>query len=172
MGTFLVVLSLISLGSVAAPRAAAPRAHVSHAALAERVWSNDDINYLRQHAPVSVIGAVAAFSGLASAPSASSQHAALQAPYVKEDDPEWYAREIDLRRAAIAGIEARLAHIASVEEGGQGISNAFPLTGTNPGILLPGTVYVLEQQDFAWRSEIADLQDLAQSREIPRAAWR
>jgi hypothetical protein len=168
VNTVLVLLSLISLGSVAGPPAGTPTGLRAKAAAAERVWSNDDIPYLRQNAPISTVGSIAP----ARLAPGVVQRGQAQLPYVKEHDPAWYQDQIDQRRAQIADIEAELAHIAFVEQGGQGISGAFPLTGSNPGILLPGTIYVLQQRDLELRDEIAELQDLGRVNRIPRFAWR
>lgn len=171
MNAVLVLLSLISLGSVAGPPARRSSGLHAKAAVAERVWSNDDIPYLRQNAPISTFAAapIAQFRVAVGQPGQSQLPAE---PYVKEHDPAWYQAQIDQRRAQIAYIEGDLAHIAFVEQGGQGISGAFPLTGSNPGILLPGTIYVLQQRGLELSDEIADLQDLARVNQIPRSAWR
>lgn len=170
MNAVLVLLSLISLGSVAGPPASSSRLRAK-AAVTERVWSNDDIPYLRQNAPISTFGAIAPAT-LRLGVGQPGQSQLPNVPYEKERDPAWYQAQIDERRAQIDDIEAELAHIAFVEQGGQGISGVFPLTGSNPGILLPGTIYVLQQQDLELRDEIADLQDLARVNQIPRFAWR
>lgn len=175
MNVVILVLALVSLGGSVPSRPS----HAMHSATTphrapdqQRVWSNDDLKYLRENAPISIIGSTQ--PALLSAPEAESSAAAPApcATYVREDDPLWYSSEIELRRAAIAEIDHQLNHIASVEAGGVGISNAFPFEGTNPGIGLPGTVYELQEQAHALQTEIDALQDLAQSREIPREAWR
>lgn len=169
MNTAVFILTLIALGSAAPThRISVPPAFTSSRALEPRVWSNDDVKYLREKAPISIVGVVAPTLPAPDAKAAPP----CEGPYVKESDPAWYSEQIDLRREQIAQIDWQLAHIAAVEDGGRGISNAFPFEGTNPGILLPGTIYSLQQQEQGLRLEIADLQDLAHAREIPRDAWR
>lgn len=169
MNTAVFILTLIALGLAApAHRISVPPASTSNRAIEARVWSNDDVNYLREKAPISIIGVVTPTLAAGSA----KEPPPCEGPYVKESDPAWYSEQIELRREQIAQIDWQLAHIAAVEDGGRGISNAFPFEGTNPGILLPGTVYSLQQQEQGLRLEVADLQDLAHAREIPREAWR
>lgn len=169
MNTAVFILTLISLSAATPGHRLSVRPGLSAGrAVEQRVWSNDDVKYLRENAPISVVGVT-----VRSLPTAPTEELpSCEAPYVREDDPLWYYEEIADRREQIAQIDWQLAHVAAAEESGQGISNAFPLVGTNPGILLPGTVFSLQQQQEELRLEIADLQDLAHSREIPRAAWR
>lgn len=164
----LLVLSLILLHPSAANRSSAPLFHpAASTADAQRIWSNDDVKFLRQNAPISVVGLV-----LPAAPApAVNEPVATPLPYVKEHDPDWYLAQISLRRAEIDQIDARLAHIASIRQA-QDTSDAFPLTGSSPGILLPGTLYVLQQEKSQLEAEVSDLQDLAQINEITRSAWR
>lgn len=169
MNAFVFILTLISLGLAApAHRASARSGSPAARAVEQRVWSNDDVKYLRESAPISIIGVV---TPALPEPDAKAGPPCGR-PYIKESDPAWYSEQIQLRREQINQIEWQLAHIAAVEDGGRGISNAFPFEGTNPGILLPGTIYSLQQQEKELRLEITDLQDLAHANEIPRAAWR
>lgn len=165
----LLILSIISLG--------APKAVVAHppaksrAAASTKIWTNDDVKTLREEAPISIIGTVQAFEAGTSV-STPSVTLSEPLPYVKEADPEWYAEEIEARRIEAASAEAQLAQIAQTEKTGEGISCVVPLDKNSPGILLPGTIYVLQQDDREARSEIDALQDLGRQSGIVAAAWR
>jgi len=169
MNSLILLITLVSLGAVAPASSCPSRAPHSPSCAPDqsRVWSNDDVNFLRENAPISIIGVV----NPAPTPAAPADNSE-PAPYIKEDDPHWYEDEIGFRRAAIADIDAQLAHIASAENGGQGITGAFPLAGGTPGILLQGTVYVLQQERRELKREIEDLQDLGQQNQIAPVAWR
>jgi hypothetical protein len=169
LNTAVFLLTLLSLTG-GSPTHRVPRGanSIRARAIQPRVWSNDDVKNLRENVPISVVGTA---TPALHVPEAKA-FPPCEGPYVKEADPAWYSEEIESRREQLAQVNWQLAHIAAVEAGGQGISNAFPLVGTNPGILLPGTTFSLEQEKEALRLEITNLQDLAQEREIPRAAWR
>jgi hypothetical protein len=159
----LLILSMISLG--------APKAVTARPVVTARIWTNDDVKTLRAEAPISVVGTVA---GLEASTSISTPRAAPpeRRPYVKEADPDWYAQEIEARRIEAASAEARLAQIAQTAKTGEGVSGVVPLDKTSPGILLPGTIYVLRQQGREAKTEIDALQDLGRRSGIVAAAWR
>jgi hypothetical protein len=167
--TLLVVLSIISLGS---PKAAAPH-HFAHnrAAASDRIWTDDDVKTLRQEAPISIIGTAQAFEASANT-SRPREATAERRPYVKQEDPEWYAQEIEVRRLEIASAEAQLAQIAETEKTGQGVSGVVPLATEPVGVMLAGTIWVLEHQVLEARNEIKALQDLGRQNGIIVAAWR
>jgi hypothetical protein len=167
--TLLVVLSIISLGS---PKAAAPH-HFAHnrAAAPDRIWTNDDVKTLREEAPISIIGTTQAFEASVNT-STPREATAERRPYVKEEDPEWYAQEIEVRRLEIASAEAQLAQIAETEKTGQGVSDVVPLDTEPVGVMLAGTIWVLEHQVLEARNEIKALQDLGRQNGIVVAAWR
>ena len=170
----LLVLSIFSFGS---PKAMAPhhfaggRVTAIRPAAPDKVWTNDDVKTLRQQAPISIIGTVEAFESTTSF-SAPREMTAEPRRYVKEQDPDWYAQEIEARRIEIASAEAQMAQIAETEKTGTGISGVVPLDKNSPGILLPGTIWVLEQEDIEARKEINELQDLGRQSGIAAAAWR
>jgi hypothetical protein len=170
----LLVLSIVSFGS---PKAMAPHhfagSHVTaiRPAAPDKVWTNDDVKTLRQQAPISIVGTVETFESTTSFSAPDEMTTELRR-YVKEQDPEWYAQEIEARRIEIASAEAQMAQIAETEKTGTGISGVVPLDKNSPGILLPGTIWVLEHEDIEARNEINELQDLGRQSGIAAAAWR
>jgi hypothetical protein len=164
-GVAILVLSIISLGS---PRVVAPHHFTGRAAASDRIWTNDDVKRLREEAPISIIGTVQAFEESVS----TTPEAAQRRLWVKDGDPEWYAQEIEARRLEIASAQSQLAQIAETEKTGTGISNVVPLEIEPVGVLLPGTIYVLQQEVREAHDDIGALQDLGRHNGILVAAWR
>jgi hypothetical protein len=161
------------LGSprVVAPHHFAGRAAIYHAAASDRIWTNDDVKTLREEAPISIIGTV---QGLEASTSDSTAREATpeRRLWVKDADPEWYAQEIEARRIEAANAQAQLAQIAETEKTGTGVSNVVPLDIEPVGVLLPGTIYVLQQEVREAHDDIGVLQDMGRQNGILVAAWR
>jgi hypothetical protein len=172
-GVAILVLSIISLSSprVVAPHHFAGRAVSHHAAATDRVWTNDDVKTLREEAPISIIGTV---QGLEASTSVSTTREAMpeRRLWVKDADPDWYAQEIEARRIEAARAQAELAQIAYTVKTGDGFSDVVPLDTTTPGILLPGSIYVLQQEVREAHDDIGALQDMGRHNGILVAAWR
>jgi hypothetical protein len=170
-GVAILVLSIISLGSprVVAPHHFAGHAASHHAAASDRIWTNDDVKTLREEAPISIIGTVQAFEDSVST---TREAAPERRPWVKDTDPQWYAQEIEARRIEAANAQAELAQIAYTVKTGDGFSDVVPLDTTTPGILLPGTIYVLQREVRGAHDEIGALQDMGRQNGILVAAWR
>lgn len=158
-----IVLSLFSLAYVPAkPPAAA------------RVWTNPDVEALESTASLSIIGQAEPEQPTAS-PSASVEtqnSGPASAPYVKEQDPNWYAREIASRRQQIDALDSQIQEIQQIRATGEGISGAIPLDKTAAGITPEETIGVLQGQKSQLETEVDNLQDLGQSNDIERDAWR
>ena len=98
--------------------------------------------------------------------------APLPAPYIKEQDPEWYAQGIDNLREQIDQLDSQIQEIQQIRATGEGISGAIPLDKTSAGISPEATIEILQGQKSQIESEIDNLQNLAQSNDIERDAWR
>jgi len=169
-GVAILVLSIISLGSPrVAPHHFAGRAASRHAADLDRVWTNDDVKTLREEAPISIIGTAQEFE---ESVSTIREATPGRRPWVKDADPEWYAQEIEARRIEAANAQAELAQIAYTVKTGDGFSDVVPLDTTTPGILLPGTIFVLQQEVREAHAEIGALQDMGRQNGILVAVWR
>jgi hypothetical protein len=170
----LLVLSFILMSSpkaVPAHRFTNNRVASNRAAASIRIWTNDDVKSLRAEAPISIVGTVQGFEASANV-STPREGPAARRPWVKEADPEWYAQEIEARRLDAASAEAQLAQIARTAKSGEGISGAVNLDMQPAGIMLPGTIWVLQKEDREARSEIDALQELGRHSGIAAAAWR
>ena len=91
---------------------------------------------------------------------------------MKEQDPDWYAREIEKRREQIDQIDSQIQEIQQTRATGEGISGAIALDKTAPGITPEATIEVLQDQKSHLEAEISGLQDLAQSNYIECDVWR
>jgi len=165
-GFVLVVLSILSLHPAAPPARDAARGDST----TRKTWSNDDIKFLEQNAPLSIFRPAATPGAAGNA--AASEASAVRRRYVKELDPQWYAGEIEARRERLDSVDASLQQLENARKSGQGVTDVFPLYASSPGILVLGTFQVLRAQDGQLRSEIAEFQDLGRVKEIPRNATR
>ena len=165
-GVAILVLSIISLGS---PRVVASHHFTGRATASGRIWTNDDVKTLREEAPISIIGTAQPFEESVSTIREATPERRL---WMKDADPEWYAQEIEARRIEAAKAQAELAQIAETEKTGTGISNVVPLDIEPVGVLLPGTIYVLQQEVREAHDDIGALQDMGRQNGILVAAWR
>jgi hypothetical protein len=158
----LVVLSLLS----PAPDPAKPPA--------EKVWTNPDVEALESKASLSIIGqAETQQAGEPDSNSNKQQNTVpATAPYVKEQDPSWYAQGIDGRRERVEQLDNQIQEIQQIRTTGEGISGAIPLDKTAAGLTPEATIQALQVQKSRVEEEINELQDLAQSNGIERDAWR
>lgn len=189
----LLLFSALTPAPAAAPKPAptpAPaRATPAKSAAASRVWTNEDIQALESTGDISIIGQPEAVVPIAAVASPETQGAAAPAsesatttaaqttaapaaPYVKEQDPNWYAQSIESRRDQIDQIDSQIQEIQQIRATGEGISDAIPLDKTAPGITPEATIEVLQDQKNRLESDIDSMQDLAQSNSIERDAWR
>ena len=165
------------VSSLAGAKHLSATSHVtSHMAKTDsKVWSNDDIQFLRENAPISLFNPASTQEPAASATpnqAAPLRRSYVNDPYVKEQDPDWYAGEISDRREELDSVDTQLQQIANTVKTGEGFSDAFPLYKSSPGILLPGTIQVLQEADREVRSEIDDLQDLGRYNGLPPGVTR
>jgi hypothetical protein len=137
----------------------------------EKVWTNPDVEALRATSPISIIGRDIGPESPTTLPNASTS-AAAPGPYVMEQDPAWYAREIEILRDEIARADDQIEDIRKIRQTGEGISGAIPLGETAPGLTPEATIEVLESEKQELEAGIDELQDRARQNEIDREAWR
>jgi hypothetical protein len=167
----LILVAISFLVPQPAKPAITARAVRSADTAAHKVWTNDDIPLLREMAPISIFSASASsHASPTEAPSVAT--AASTQPYVKELDPDWYARQRDTLQAQIDADQDQIRDIQQIEQTGDGISDAIPLDKNAPGLTPYATVEILQNQIAQIESHIDDLQDLARRNGIPPAAVR
>ncbi len=130
-------------------------------ASAQKIWMNDDVEWLRANAPISVIGSLTVVAP-----------AAPNGPYVAELDPDVYRKEIDARQAQIDAANAQIRSISDIRRTGVGISGTFPLDRESAGITPEATIQILQDRNKELAAEIDSLQELARHNSIPPGAIR
>ncbi len=168
----LILLSItLLLPAPAAPGASKARTVLTMDTAAKKTWTNDDIPFLREIAPITILSpsspaqaSVAETVGGA-APSATE-------PYVKEGDPRWYAEQRQALQAQVEADQEQIREIQEIRDTGVGITDAIPLDKEAPGITPEATVEILQDEIAQIESQIGALQDLARINGIPAAAVR
>jgi hypothetical protein len=133
----------------------------------DKVWTNPDVAALRATSPISIVGRIptaVANEGLAG-------HERYFR-YIKEDDPAWYAGQIDSLREAIEDADAEIQTIENIRKTGKGVTNAVAMDKLALGVTPEATVRLRKQQKSALEAEIDGLQDQARKRDILAEAWR
>ena len=74
------------------------------------------------------------------------QQRASTRPYLKELDPDWYARQRDTLQAQIDADQDQIRDIQQIQQTGDGISDAIPLDKNAPGLTPYATVEILQNQ--------------------------
>ena len=133
----------------------------------EKVWTNPDVEALRATSPISIVGTIPT----AEANEGTGGHRRY-VRYVKEDDPAWYAEQIDSLREAIEEADAEIQTVENIRKTGVGITGAIDLDKLAVGVTPEATVEVREEEKNALEAEIDGLQDEARKRDIPAEAWR
>jgi hypothetical protein len=138
---------------------------------AKRTWTNDDIPFLREVAPITILSASSPPQVNASetvglvAPSATE-------PYVKERDPRWYAEQRQALQAQLEADQEQIREIQEIRDTGEGITDAIPLDKEAAGMTPEATVEILQDEIAELESQIGALQDLARINGIPPAVVR
>jgi hypothetical protein len=151
-----ILLSILSV----APRAARDLP-------AEKVWTNPDVVALRATSPISIVGTIRTTKTNGGAGGHERYFR-----YIKEDDPAWYARQIDSLRGTIEEADAEIQTIVNIRKTGKGVTNAVALDKLALGVTPEATVRLRKQEKSALEAEIDGLQDQARMRDIPAEAWR
>jgi len=133
----------------------------------EKVWTNPDVVALRATSPISIVGTIPTTE----ANEGTGGHGRYFR-YIKEDDPAWYAWQIDSLREAIEDADAEIQTVQNIRKTGKGVTNAVAMDKLAVGVTPEATVEVRRQEKNALEAEIDGLQDQARKRDIPAEAWR
>jgi hypothetical protein len=130
------------------------------------VWTNDDIEKLHGLGLISIVGRMN---------EETPKLASLPQPYVKTQDPEWYAEqaaklrdELERRRAQLGGYRRALEDARSLRETTGGIN----LDEGDMGITPEAGIEILQQRVSETQSELDALEDLARRNDIPPGTLR
>jgi len=164
--TFSLIISM-TLNTLAIPLRAANRPRAGKTEKTTGIWTNEDLERLGPLGLISIVGQPT------SADDATS--AALPSPYVKTQDPEWYAEqaaklrdELERRRAQLSEYRQALEDARSLRKTTGGIN----LDEGDVGITPDSGIQILQQRVNEARTEFDALEDLARHNDIPPGALR
>ena len=158
----------VSLGLVAAamPLRAANRPHAETGSQNTMVWTNDDLEKLHNLGLISVVGRI---------DEEKPTSAPAPEPYVRTEDPEWYAVQAAKLRDELERRQTQLCEYR------QAIDDARSLRKTTGGINLDEGdlaitpevgIEILERHVDEVQKDINDLEDLARRHDIPPGTLR
>jgi hypothetical protein len=158
-----VTLGLVSL---AIPLRAASRPHAGSDSHNTVVWTNDDLERLHALGLISVVG-----RGNEETPRSAS----LPPPYVKTQDPRWYAEqaarlrdELERRRAQLGGYRQAIEDARSLKS----TTGSINLEERDMGMTTQAGIEILQQHVSETQTELDALEDLARRNDIPPGTLR
>src|SRR5712664_1079176 len=156
----------LGLISVSIPLRAANRPHAGTDRQNPVAWTNDDVETLRGLSLISIVGRMN---------EETSTSASLPEPYVKTQDPEWYAEqaaqlrdELERRRAQLHEYQKALEDARSLRETTGGIN----VDEGDIGITPEAGIEFLQQRANETQTELDALEDLARRNDIPPGTLR
>ena len=166
MHRYLYAVVTLGLISTVIPLRAASRPHAGTDRQNTLVWTNDDIEKLRDSNLICIVGRIA---------EETSKSVPLQQPYVRTQDPAWYAEQAARLRDELERKKAQL------DEYRQAIEEATSLKTTTGGINLDegdtgitpeAGIEILQQSVSETQSRLDALEDLARRNDIEPGTLR
>jgi hypothetical protein len=166
MSRYLCAAVTLGLISVAIPLRAANRPHAGTDSQNKLVWTNDDLE--RLHAPglICIVGRMN---------EETKDSASQTLPYVKTQDPEWYAEqaarlrdELERRKAQLDAYRQTIEDATSLKTMTGGIN----LDEGDIGITPEAGIEILQQRVSDAQSELDALEDLARRNDIEAGILR
>ncbi len=156
----------LAVVSAAIPLRAANRPHTGTDSQNPMVWTNDDLEKLHSLGLISIVGRI---------DEERPTSASVLSPYVKTQDPEWYAEraaklrdELERRRAQLREYRRALEDARSLRKTTGGIY----LDDGDTGITPQAGIEILQQRVNEAQAELDALQDLARHDDIPPGTVR
>ncbi len=166
MTRHLYVVVSLGLVSIAIPSRAANRLHAESDHPNTAIWNNDDLRRLHDLGRISIVGRVN---------DDTKESPPLPQPYVKTQDPGWYAGqgaklrdELERRQAQLNGYQQALEDAQNLRNTTGGID----LVEGNLGITPEAGIEILQQRVNETQTELDALDDLARRNDIPPGAVR
>jgi hypothetical protein len=166
MTRYLYAAVTLSLISVAMPLHAAPRPHAGTDRQDKMVWTNDDLEKLNSPGLISIVGLMN---------EETPESKSLSEPYVKTQDPQWYAEqaarlgdELERRRAQLSAYVQAMEDARSLKTMTGGIN----LDEGDIGITPEAGIEILRQRVSEAQTELDALEDLARRNDIPPGTLR
>ncbi len=156
----------LALVTAAIPLRAANRPHAGTESQNPVVWTNDDLEKLHSLGLISIVGRI---------DEERPTSASVLAPYVKTQDPEWYAEqaaklrdELEYRQAQLREYRRALEDARSLRETTGGIN----LDSGDIGITPEAGIEILQQRVMEKQAKLDDLEDLARRNDIEPGTLR
>jgi hypothetical protein len=156
----------LTLSTLAIPLRAANKSGAGTDSQKTVVWTNDDLERLHILGLICIVGRINGET-----PKSTS----LPQPYVKIQDPQWYAEqaaklrdELERRGSQLGGYRQALEDARSLRETSGGIN----LDEGDTGITPEAGIEILQQHVSETQSELDALEDLARRNDIPPGTLR
>lgn len=166
MTRHLYATASLALLSLAIPLRAATKPHVRTDRQAPVVWTNDDLARLHALGLICIVGRM---------DKETPKSASLPQPYVKTQDPEWYASqaaklrdELEQRQAQLREYRLALDDARSLKETTGGISFDDGDIGISP----EAGIEILQQGVMESQARLDELEDLARRNDIEPGTLR
>ena len=163
--TFSLVISM-TLSTLTIPLRAANGPHAGTDGQNKMVWTNDDLDKLHDLGLISIVGRE---------DDEKPTWAPANAPYLKTQDPDWYAAqaanlrdELEYRQAQLGEYRKALNDARSLRESAGGID----LVGEDFAITPEAGLEILQQRVGETQTELDALEDLARRNDIPPGTLR
>ena len=163
--TFSLAISM-TLTTLAIPLRAANKPRAGTDSPNTMVWTNDDLERLHVLGLICIVGRIG---------EETPESASLPQPYVKTQDPGWYAEqaaklrdELERRRAQLGGYRQALEDARSLRKTTAGIN----LDDGDIGITPEAGIDFLQQRVNETQAELDALEDLARRNDIPPGTLR
>jgi hypothetical protein len=157
----------ISLSTIAIPLRAAGQPRAEKMEKTNVVWTNEDLKRLTSLGLISIVGQPV--------PAEDAIATAAPPPYVKTQDPEWYAEratklrdQLERRQAELRESRQALDDARSLREMTGGIN----LDEGNAGITPEAGIELLQRRVQEAQTELDELEDLARRHDIQPGALR
>jgi hypothetical protein len=163
---FLSLTISLALSTPAIPLRAANKPRAGRTEGATVVWTNDDLERLRAKGLISVVGQV---------PEKATVATAAPLPYVRTQDPEWYAEQASTLRAELENWEAELQRYRQAIEDARNLktmTSGINFDQGDIGITPDAGIEILQRRLHETQSEIDALENLARNNGIPPGTLR
>jgi hypothetical protein len=156
----------IALGIQAIPLRAANKPRAGTARQNTAVWANDDLERLHDLGLICVVGRMN---------DETPQSASLPGPYVKTQDPDWYAGQAAKLRGELERRQAQLGRYRQALEDARSLrktSGGIDLGEGDLGITPEAGMEILQQRLSEAQAQLDVLENLARRNDIPPGTLR
>jgi hypothetical protein len=163
--TFSLAIS-VTLSALAIPLRAANKPRTGTDSQNPVVWTNDDLEKLHSLGLISIVGRMN---------EETPKSASLPQPYVKTQDPGWYAEqasklrdELERKRAQLGGYRQAIEDARTLKT----MTGGMNLDEGDIGITPEAGIKILQQRVNETQTELDALEDLARRNDIPPGTLR